>query len=336
MALEKITILVNNGGMGIFSERLCRVLWLTIVSLLLWGGVAVFSGERGKKNLQHEYSEVFDLYAQGHGKESFASQAKLVMHAQLINDSENITEGLVWRVYSSVMESSNELPLVASFEGGSAHFDLEAGSYVIHVSFGRASLIRRVNLEGGQRLVENFNLNAGGVILDSGVLDGKVNEKELHFAIYESTKAMDDTDAIVSNIRPKSLVRLKAGYYHVVSYYGSVNAVIRSDIQVEAGQITEATLQHQAAQILLKLVRQEGGEALADTSWSVINNSGDIIYETVGPYVSLVLAEGDYIAIAKNKEQIYQKDFSVTSGRDEDVSVIADVNSIKKVNEAIN
>ena len=43
-------------------------------------------------------------------------------------------------------------------------------------------------------------------------------------------------------MKPNTVVRLNAGTYHVVSTYGAVNAVIRADIRVEAGKLTEATV----------------------------------------------------------------------------------------------
>ena len=118
-------------------------------------------------------------------------------------------------------------------------------------------------------------------------------------------------------------MRLNAGIYHVVSTYGAVNAVIRSDIRVEAGKLTEATVEHHAAEMTMKLVREAGGEAIADTSWSVLNESGDPIKETVGAFASMVLAEGDYTIIAKNRDRIYQKDFTVVAGKNQEVEVIA-------------
>ena len=42
----------------------------------------------------------------------------------------------------------------------------------------------------------------------------------------------------------------------------------------------------------------------------MLNESGDPIGETVGAYASMVLAEGDYTIIAKNKDRIYQRDFA--------------------------
>jgi len=118
-------------------------------------------------------------------------------------------------------------------------------------------------------------------------------------------------------------VRLNAGIYHVVSTYGAVNAVIRSDIRVEAGKLTEATVEHHAAEITMKLVREAGGEAIADTSWSLLNESGDPIKETVGAFASMVLAEGDYTIIAKNRDRIYQKDFTVVAGQNQEIEVLA-------------
>ena len=90
----------------------------------------------------------------------------------------------------------------------------------------------------------------------------------------------------------------------------SVNAIIRADIKVEAGKLTEATMQHRAAQINFKLVSEAGGEAIADTAWSVLTSSGDIVSESVSAFPTMVLAEGEYTAIARNKDKIYQREFS--------------------------
>ncbi len=86
------------------------------------------------------------------------------------------------------------------------------------------------------------------------------------------------------------MVRLNAGTYHVVSNYGDVNATIRADIQIEAGKLTEATIQHRAAKLTLKLVAGPGGEAIADTAWSILTASGDTVSESVGAFPTIVLA----------------------------------------------
>ncbi|WP_332061044.1 carboxypeptidase regulatory-like domain-containing protein [Bartonella sp. CB74] len=320
--------------MSILAKILYRSLGLYVVLISLMGGGYVFSEDGRRGGMQQKQPTSFIVKSQDREKENLYAQTQLILHARLTNDSENIMKGLVWRVYAPILGIDNKLPLVATVEGGSAHFNLEPGSYLVHVSFGHATAMQRINLENGQRLVKNFDLNAGGVILNATLLNGKINKKELRFTIYDDARENDDTGVVLSNVKPQSIIRLKAGHYHVASYYGSINAVVRSDIQVDAGKITEVSLEHQASQIVLKLVRQEGGEALADTSWSITNDFGDIVYETVGAYVSLVLAEGDYIAIAKNKDKIYQKVFSVISGHDEDISVLANIQNMQEINEA--
>ncbi|AGF74611.1 hypothetical protein BAnh1_07320 [Bartonella australis AUST/NH1] len=335
LLLEKIIALVNNIKMGIFTKILYRALWRVVIFTLSSCSAYAFSDGERLPNYQREKTLTSIIYSQNHETEVMHPQAQLILHARLTASSENLTEGLVWRVYAPTLGIDDKLPLIATSEGGSARFDLEKGSYLVHVSFGHASMVEYISLESGQHLTKNFNLNAGGVIFNGTLLNGKINEKELLFTIYKDAKEDDDTGIILSDVKPGSIVRLRAGSYHVVSHYGSVNAIIRSDIHVDAGKITEVSLQHQAAQIVLKLIRQEGGEALADTSWSITNDSGDIIYETVGAYVSFVLVEGNYIAIAKNKDQIYQKVFAVVSGQDEDVNVLADVQNAQKFDELV-
>jgi len=167
-------------------------------------------------------------------------------------------------------------------------------------------------------------LDAGGFVLNAVAgTDQRIPPKELRFSVY-SAEVRDNGDRalVMSDVKPNTVVRLNAGTYHVVSEYGNVNAVVRADIQVEAGKLTEATLQHQAAQITLKLVSEEGGEAIADTAWSVLNGGGDVVNESVSAFSTMVLAEGEYTAIARNKEKVYQRNFKVTSGRDSDVEVL--------------
>ena len=124
------------------------------------------------------------------------------------------------------------------------------------------------------------------------------------FSIYEAkADANGERALIIPDVNPNTVVRLNSGTYQVVSTYGTVNAVIRSDIKVEAGKLTEATVEHHAAELTMKLVREPGGEAIADTSWSVLTDSGDPVRESVGAYASMVLAEGDYTIIAKNRDK---------------------------------
>jgi hypothetical protein len=157
-------------------------------------------------------------------------------------------------------------------------------------------------------------------VLPSG---GRIPPDKLRFSIYEAEPGPDGERAlIIPDVRPGMAVRLNAGTYHVVSKYGAVNAVIRSDIRVTAGKLTEATVEHRAAELTMKLVRDHGGEAIADTSWSVLTDSGDVVRESVGAFATMVLAEGDYTVVAKNRDHVYQRELTVEAGHNEDVEVL--------------
>lgn len=252
-----------------------------------------------------------------------ANQNELLLEAQLTADSPVLSQGLVWRVFSPEPNAEDKLPLIATATGGTASFSLPEGSYLVHVSFGRAGATKRVTIRNASRH-EKLILDAGGLKLSAKLPDGhEISDKFLRFSIYENEDEGSERSLIVPNIKPDTIVRLNSGTYHVVSNYGNANAVIRAEIVVNAGKLTEATVEHNGAEITMKLLRDVGGEALADTSWNIVNTNGDIVYESVSAYASLVLAAGDYIAVAKNKDRLYQREFTVESGKNEDIDVFA-------------
>ncbi|MFD1744321.1 hypothetical protein ACFSE1_02495 [Rhizobium helianthi] len=249
----------------------------------------------------------------------------VMLEAKLTADGAPMQTGLTWRVFSPNPGADGKLPLIATSEGGAAHLQLAPGDYFVNVAFGRAGITKRLSVpENGEIKKQSFVLDAGGLVLNAVAgSDQRVPVNKLRFSIYSVDAREDGERALVmANVKPNTIVRLNTGTYHVVSEYGDINASVRADIQVEAGKLTEATLQHRAAQITLKLVSQEGGEAIADTAWSVLTAGGDVVSESVSAFTTMVLAEGDYTAVARNKDKIYQRDFTVESGKNADVEVL--------------
>ncbi|MGF9567291.1 hypothetical protein [Neorhizobium sp. JUb45] len=249
----------------------------------------------------------------------------IAFEAKLTKDGEAMKDGLAWRVFGPIPGADGKLPLLASSDGGTADFQLAPGDYFVNVAFGRAGVTRKLSVpENGQVSKQTVVLDAGGFVLNAVTgSDVRIPPAQLSFSVYSSeTREDGERGLVIADVKPNSIVRLNAGTYHVVSEYGGVNAVARADIQVEAGKLTTATLQHRAAQITLKLVSQPGGEAIADTAWSVLTASGDIVNESVSAFSTMVLSEGDYLAVARNKDKIYQRDFTVKSGQNADVDVL--------------
>lgn len=253
------------------------------------------------------------------------TESDVVLEAKLTGDGEAMQQGLAWRVFSPIPGEDGKLPMLASSEGGTATFHLLPGDYFINVTFGRAGVTKKLNVPlTGKVDKQVLILDAGGFVLNATAgTDRKIPTNQLKFSVYSSDVSDDGERKLVMNdVKPNTIIRLNAGTYHVVSEYGGINAVVRADIQVEAGKLTEATLQHHAAQATLKLVSEKGGEAIADTAWSVLTSGGDIVSESVSAFSTMVLAEGEYTAIARNKDKVYQSTFTVEASHDTDVEVL--------------
>jgi hypothetical protein len=268
----------------------------------------------------------FSSYAPATNEEPLAQAlgaGAIKLAAQLTPDGAEIARGLVWRIFRPQAGPDGKLPLVAVAKGGSNVFNLEPGSYLVHASFGRAGATKRITV-GTESKQENVVLDAGGLKLNAVLAGGKrAKPNLLRFSVYEAKADSRDQHALIApDVSAGTVVRLNSGNYQIVSHYGSDNAVTRSDIRVEAGKLVEATIEHHAAELTIKLVREHGGEAIADTSWSIVSDTGDAVREVVGAYASVVLAEGEYTIIAKNRDRLFQKDLSVESGRNQEVEVL--------------
>lgn len=252
-----------------------------------------------------------------------ATYPELMLEAKLTQDGADIERGIVWRVFGTEPGKDGQLPLVAMAKGGTSAFHLKPGSYLVHAAFGRAGATKRITVTNEARR-DTVVLDAGGIKLNAVITGGlKIPPKRVRFAIYQAKEdANGDRPLILPNVTPGTVVRLNAGTYHVVSTYGNANAVVHADIRVQAGQVTEATIEQHAAQLTIKLVREPNGEAIADTAWTILSDQGDVVRQSVGAFASVVLAEGDYTIVAKNKDHVYQRDFTVVPGKNEDVEVL--------------
>lgn len=258
------------------------------------------------------------------GTRTGVDKGAVYLVARLTEDSKQLSDGLIWRVYGETPNSSGELELVATAMGGDAEFRLDPGAYLIHTSYGYAGSTNRLVVGRGV-YSKTVVLNAGGVKLNAALgPDDPLPPDDLTFDVMGMNfNARGEREMIVAGVKPETIVRLNAGSYHVVSRYGDVNAIVRADITVEAGKLTSATLYQNAADVTLKLVNDPGGEAIANTSWTILTPGGDTVVEGNGAFPSFVLAAGEYEVIARNNDVNYSRNFTVVSGENEEVEVLA-------------
>src|SRR3981189_2090117 len=252
-----------------------------------------------------------------------AGQAVLSLTARYGKDLPVISNGLVWRVFSDRPDETGTFKLIREERGATPNIVLPPGSYVVHVALGLVSAVRPVTLKS-ETDRESFVLPAGGLRIEGRVGTSKIPQNQISFAIFKGSQfEVGERAALVPNVAAGDVALLPEGTYYIISNYGDANSVVRSDIRVQAGKLTDVIITHRAAVITLKLVSDKGGEALANTAWSVITPGGDVIKESIGAFPRVVLSEGEYRAIAKNEGKVFERPFNVVNGVDGEVEVVA-------------
>ncbi|WP_296518982.1 hypothetical protein [Rhodopseudomonas sp.] len=252
-----------------------------------------------------------------------ASQGVLALTARFGTDLPVINSGLVWRVYSDRPDASGAFKLIREDHGATPNIVVPPGSYVVHVALGLVSAVRPVTLKA-ETVREAFVLPAGGLRIEGRVGTSRIPQNQISFGIYKGSQfEATERAPLVSNVAAGDVVLVPEGTYYIISNYGDANSVVRSDIRVQAGKLTDVTITHRAAVITLKLVGDKGGEALANTAWSVITPGGDVVKESIGAFPRVVLSEGEYRAIAKNEGKVFERGFNVVNGVDGEIEVLA-------------
>lgn len=265
--------------------------------------------------------------------QSPASGGALSLSASFAGDAKTAPTGLIWRVFKERAEDDGSRTEQASAREEAPTFSLPNGDYIVHVAWGLASATRRVSING-RNVSERLQLNAGALRIVGMLGDNKIQPDRLTLSIYVPDGGNPQAKLVARDVKPGQTVRLPEGTYHIVSTYlegpatggGSTNptnSVVEADVRIQPGKVTVTTLKHRAALITLKLVNAPGGEALANTSFTVLTPGGDVLREMIGAFPSLVLAEGEYAAIARRDGKTYQSTFEVRAARDRDVEVLA-------------
>jgi hypothetical protein len=252
-----------------------------------------------------------------------AGHVALAVAARYAQNAAPIGGGLIWRVYAAKPDDSGVFRLIKEDRGAAPTFLLPPGNYVVHASLGLASAAKAVQLRS-ETVHEILDIPAGGIRLEGKVGDVRIPVGQISFEIYTGSQFdTSDRRPIAQTVLTGDVVLLPEGTYYIVSNYGDGNSVVRSDVHVEAGKLTDIVVTHRAAVITLKLVNNPSAEALANTQWTVLTPGGDVIKESIGAFPRLVLAEGDYHVIARNEGKTYQRDFKVITGVDGEVEVLA-------------
>ncbi len=256
-----------------------------------------------------------------------AAIGQVTLSAVLVEDGAPIEEGIVWRAFQAETGAPGagaKPRLVGTWRDASPTLQLAPGDYLLNAAFGRAHLTRKVTIASGAALKEQFVLNAGGVRVQTVLANGEaVPAGAVSYDIIATdSEQTAGRGKLISGGKPGLIVRLNAGVYQVVSTYGDSNSIVRADVTVDAGKLSEVTLAHHAAKVTFKLVMRTGGEAIADTQWTVQTPQGETVRESHGALPAHILAAGPYVVVAKNGGRGFKREITIPAGDPVQVEVV--------------
>ena len=252
-----------------------------------------------------------------------APPSNIKLEAVLTDDGQRIEQGLIWRVFNARLEANGKPKLIATLREAAPVLKVPPGDYAVNVAFGRANLTRKISIKTIDPATEKFVLNAGGLKVAADVGGAAPPPNSVSYSIQADERdQFGRRTTIMANAKPGLIVRLNAGIYQLTSTYGDANAVVRTDVTVEAGKLTEAAISHSAAKVAFKLVTEPGGDAVPDTQWSIQTLTGEIVKESVGALPTHILAPGTYAAFARKDGKAFRRDFMVRPGDTVQVEVV--------------
>ncbi|MCA0405411.1 MAG: hypothetical protein LCH39_04600 [Proteobacteria bacterium] len=246
--------------------------------------------------------------------------AALSLRATYGDRGGDIPGDLVWRIYGV---QGSDISLVASSDQARPSFVLPFGRYVVHVSHGLAASMRELDV-GGTGAVSTIPLNAGALTVTGhlGVTDRPIPPDRQKLQLFIATANNSEGRLVTDSLRPGSKLALPEGTYHLVSTYSGSNSVVRTDVKIETAKITEASVNHRAATMTLKLVRETGGVAIAGVQWTVETPGGDIVAEAVGAFPTVEIAEGSYPVTARLNDREFKGTMKVEGGQNRDFELV--------------
>ncbi len=279
------------------------------------------------------------LAAPALGQESDGGQGTLNLSASL-GAGAPLPAGLRWRVFRAIADADGLHRLMVESAQSRPSLTVPAGDYVVHVAFGLASGEKSVTV-GAEALNVKLTLSAGALRIHcTAAADKPVDPANISLAIYVPERNNATAKLVYAKAREGEVIGVPEGNYHIASTYldsvgvGTLgqkgpgeaipsNSISAGDVNVATGKIVDVTLRHRVAKLTIKLVNAPGGGALANSTFTVLTPGGDIVRELAGAFPSLVLAEGEYVVVARHNAKTYQATFTVQSGMDRDVEVLA-------------
>jgi len=260
-------------------------------------------------------------------KEGKKGSEGLQLVARLASNSPPLSANIKWEIYNFTKSSDGNRAQILTSDVARPNLPLAPGKYIVRAVFGVSSTAKVIKISPAQITSATFVLNTGGIRVKPVLIAGKppagkVPRQWIYLA--PTPKNPNAPRFIATADDPDQIHQLNAGTYELVSKFGTANAVVKTNVTVSPGLLTEVEISHKAGIVRFKLFKkQRGGEELNGVVWKLFDDEGNEVASNLAASSGEIVAPGRYKVSAKYNGNTYTRMFRIKPGRTKLVQVIA-------------
>ncbi len=208
-----------------------------------------------------------------------ATEVALVLGAGILTPKAFYTEGgdevkkAYFRVYDAKQGVDGNRKEITR-GGGKPKFKLPAGTYYVTAKIGEAVVGREIDVVAGQPTEVSLVLGAGVLSLFASATDGGDTVKKVYYRIYAAKKDIEGNRKQVTASGGQPKFQLPAGKYLVTAKWGE--AMVQQEVEVTAGELTEATLNLNAGRVVAQAADKDGNPLVKGVYYRLFAAKKDI------------------------------------------------------------
>jgi Ca-activated chloride channel homolog len=260
-------------------------------------------------------------------KEGKKGSEGLELVARLASNSPPLTTNIKWEIYNFIKSSNGNRAQILTSDVARPNLPLAPGKYIVRAVFGVSSTAKVIEISPAKITGATFVLNTGGIrvkplLIAGNPPAGKVPRQWIYLS---STPQYPNRARFIATADdPNQIHQLNAGTYELVSKFGTANAIVKTNVTVSPGLLTEVEISHKAGIVRFKLFKKwRGGEELKDVVWKLFDDEGNEVASNLAASSGEIIAPGRYKVSAKYNDNTYTKMFRIKPGRTKLVQVVA-------------
>jgi Ca-activated chloride channel family protein len=230
-------------------------------------------------------------------------------------------EALIFSIAEDDPDAPSGRREVARSAARQADFVLAPGTYYVIARLGMIEARESLAVGPGDVVKRTLSVAAGRLALATKPIGpGASLAEPVSYRIERIDGASQDA---ITTSRPAPVLLLLGGRYRVEGRYGVINARVVREVEVKAGQTQQLTLEHQVANLKLRLVGS-GGTPVAEVFWDVKDEAGMTVWTTGQSEPSAALQAGRYRIRAETREKRYERAVELRAGEARVVELAVD------------